>query len=154
MNLKKIRIYEDITQQEMADKIGISRSSYGMWEQEREFVPLKYLIIISDKFNYSLDYILGLTENLRYENSLKGLDRQTLAKRIKLIRRINDVTQETLAHILNVSISSISKYESGTNLPLTSYLIGFCNYFNISCDYLTGKIEEKIEVEKKVKVQN
>lgn len=151
MNLKKLRIYLDLTQKEMAEKIGVSRSSYGMWEQGREFIPLNTLIVISDTFDISIDYILDLTDTRQYKNSRRGLNKEVLARRIKFIRKINNTTQESLANSLNISLSSISKYENGINLPLTSYLIGFSKYYNISIDYLIGKIDEEIKLEKTIK---
>lgn len=144
--LKKIRIYADLTQQEIADIFGVSRSTYGMWEQGRDFVPLTHLIKYCDYFHLSLDYVLDFSDIKQYENEKEGIDPILLAKRIKLIRRLNNVTQKQLAQDLNITNSSISKYENGINLPLTSYLIAFCKYFNISSDYVTGRIEEEIKL--------
>ena len=97
-------------------------------------------------FQVSLDYVLGLGEIWEYPSS-RVIDPKLLAKRIKRIRRENDVTQDELANILNITRSSISKYENGINLALTSYIIGFCNYFHVSADFVTGKIDEEIKLD-------
>ena len=57
---------------------------------------------------------------------------------------LNDITQDELAKALNITRSSISKYENEVNLALTSYIIGFCKYFHVSADFVTGKIDEEI----------
>ena len=150
MRLKKVRIYADLKQREVAEILGVSRNSYNMWEREYDFIPLKQLDKFCNIFHVSLDYVLGFTEVWEYENS-KRIDSKLLAKRIKRIRRENDLTQDDLAKILNITRSSISKYENGINLALTSYIIGFCKYFHVSSDFVTGKIEEEIKLEVGVK---
>lgn len=146
MRLKKVRIYADLKQREVAEILGVSRNSYNMWEREYDFIPLKQLDKFCNIFHVSLDYVLGFTEVWEYENS-KRIDSKLLAKRIKRIRRENDLTQDELAKILNITRSSISKYENGINLALTSYIIGFCKYFHVSADFVTGKIDEEIKLD-------
>ena len=34
MKLKKVRIYADLRQQDVAKELGVSRNSYNMWELE------------------------------------------------------------------------------------------------------------------------
>mgnify|MGYP005770760733 CR=1 FL=1 len=89
-----------------------------------------------------MDYVLGFTDIKEYKNS-RPIEPNLLAKRIK---RENDLTQDKLSKILNITRSSISKYEHGVNLALTSYIIGFCKYFHISADFITGKIDEEITI--------
>lgn len=150
MRLKKVRIYADLKQREVAEILGVSRNSYNMWERENDLIPLRQLDKFCNIFHVSLDYVLGFTDVWEYENS-KRIDTKLLAKRIKRIRRENDLTQDELAKILNITRSSISKYENGINLALTSYIIGFCKYFHVSADFVTGKIEEEIKLEVGVK---
>lgn len=146
MRLKKVRIYADLKQREVAEILGVSRNSYNMWERENDLIPLRQLDKFCNIFHVSLDYVLGFTEVWEYENS-KRIDSKLLAKRIKRIRRKNDLTQDDLAKILNITRSSISKYENGINLALTSYIMGFCKYFHVSSDFVTGKIDEEIKLD-------
>lgn len=146
MRLKKVRIYTDLKQREVAEILGVSRNSYNMWEREYDFIPLKQLDKFCNYFQVSLDYVLGFSDTWEYPDN-KALDPKLLAKRIKRIRRENDLTQDELSKILNITRSSISKYENGINLALTSYLIGFCKYFQISADFVTGKIDEEIKLD-------
>lgn len=146
MRLKRVRIYADLKQREVAEILGVSRNSYNMWEREYDFIPLKQLDKFCTYFHVSLDYVLGFSDVWEYPDS-RSIDPKLLAKRIKRIRRENDLTQDELAKILNITRSSISKYENGVNLALTSYLIGFCKYFQVSADFVTGRIDEEIKLD-------
>ena len=145
MRLKKVRIYADLKQREVADILGVSRNSYNMWEREYDLIPLKQLDKFCNYFNVSLDFVLGFSDTWEYLDS-KPINPELLAKRIKRIRRENDLTQDDLANILNITRSSISKYENGVNFALTSYIIGFCKYFHVSADFITGKIDKEIKI--------
>ena len=57
--LKMIREESHLTQQQLADYSGISRSNIGTWERGRS-VPLPDgLIALADALNCSIDYLLG-----------------------------------------------------------------------------------------------
>ena len=74
------------------------------------------------------------------------IDYTLYPKRLKEIRKENKYTQAKLAKKLNTDNGVISRYESGKTLILTSFLVEYSNIFNISCDYLLGKIDEKIKL--------
>ena len=146
MRLKKVRVYADLNIKEVANMLGVSRNSYNMWEREYDIIPLRQLDKFCSIFHVSLDFVLGFTEVWNYPNSRDSINPELLAKRIKRIRREDDLTQDELAKILNITRSSISKYEHGINLALTSYIMGFCKYFHISADFVTGRIDEEITI--------
>lgn len=59
-------------------------------------------------------------------------------KRIKDLREDHDLTQETLAQILNITQRSYSHYENGDrNIPI-EILIKLADYYQTSVDYLIG----------------
>lgn len=69
-----------------------------------------------------------------------------IGKRIKLLRKEQDITQEKLAAYLNISYQAISKWENGTAYPDISLLPAIANFFGVTSDELLGlKGEEKTE---------
>lgn len=54
-NLRKIK---GITQEELADKIGISRQAVSKWESEQSIPDLDKVIAMSEYFDVTTDYIL------------------------------------------------------------------------------------------------
>lgn len=64
-------------------------------------------------------------------------------KRIGDLRIDNDLTQNKMADILNVSRNTYSKWELGyNNIPL-EMLDKFASYFNVSIDYITALTDKK-----------
>lgn len=59
-----------------------------------------------------------------------------LGESIRTLRKQHHMTQEDLANKLGVSISAISKWETGKNLPDTDILYKISSLFNISMDEL------------------
>lgn len=59
INLKTIRTEKKISQQKLADKIGVSRSTVAMWETAASQPDNEMLKKIADFFGVSIDYLLG-----------------------------------------------------------------------------------------------
>ena len=59
-------------------------------------------------------------------------------KRIKELRKLNNLTQTQLAEKLQTTQDTISLWELGKSYPDIESLIILCKIFNISADYLLG----------------
>lgn len=59
---KELRTKSGLTQQDMADKLQISRSSIGMYESGEREPSFELLESIADFFNVDMDYLLGRTD--------------------------------------------------------------------------------------------
>lgn len=56
---RKIREQSGLTQQQMADKLGVSRSAIGMYENGEREPNFETLELIADTFNVDMNYLLG-----------------------------------------------------------------------------------------------
>lgn len=139
--LKDIRIYEGLTQKDIAKILNIESKTYGLYENQFKAIPLYHLNTLSNYYNISIDYILGLSRNKNYSNykKIKEINRIDLGTNLKKFRTENKITLVKLANILNTSHSTLSAYEHGNTLILTSFLFQICKKYNISADYLLGK---------------
>lgn len=72
--------------------------------------------------------------------------------RIKILREENEVKQEELSKVLNISQTNVSKYETGKILLREDQIINLCNFFNVSADYLLGlsSIKNSTNTEKEI----
>lgn len=63
--------------------------------------------------------------------------------RIKELRTEMHKSLRDVANDLNISYSSLSKYERGDQQPSYETLIRIANYFNVTTDYLMGITNSK-----------
>ena len=59
-------------------------------------------------------------------------------RRIRDLREDSDLNQTTVAHMLGMSQTGYSKYETGENDIPTEVLIKLAEFYNTSIDYLLG----------------
>ena len=62
------------------------------------------------------------------------------------IREDLGLKQKDIANILNITQQSYSLWENGTKIIPLKHLNSLCNYYNVSMDYLIGRIN-KITIE-------
>ena len=60
--LKTERIFNKLTQQQMADKLGIAQNTYGKYEKGVTEPSYENLVKISDILDAPIDYLLGKTD--------------------------------------------------------------------------------------------
>ena len=68
--LRGMREDKDLTQQNMADLLGIERTMYRRYETGETEIPIRHLKTLCAFFGVSSDYLLGLSENLPYGHSV------------------------------------------------------------------------------------
>ncbi len=68
--------------------------------------------------------------------------------RLKIIREKRELTQRALAKELKISKSYYNYFETGERIIPIKRLNDFCNYFNVSFDYVLG-LDDKSIVSKK-----
>jgi transcriptional regulator with XRE-family HTH domain len=78
--LKSLRIEHELTQQDIADKLFVSRQAVSNWENNKNFPDLKSIVLLSELFQISLDDFLkgekALVKNI--EKELKKINPVTL----------------------------------------------------------------------------
>ena len=62
------------------------------------------------------------------------------ADRLKELRKKSNLTQKALAEIVGSSERGIQNYELENNKPTSDVLIKLADYFNVSTDYLLGRV--------------
>ena len=73
----------------------------------------------------------------------------TFAQRLKKERLNRGLKQSELAETLFLDRTSISKYETGKQIPETPTLEKLADFFQISVDYLLGKIDTPNNISQK-----
>lgn len=66
-NLKQIRKEHHLSQEELAEMVGVSRQAVSKWEQELGYPEVETLLQLSEKLNVSLDVLLARGTACRLE---------------------------------------------------------------------------------------
>lgn len=70
---------------------------------------------------------------------------------LKTLRREKGITQEQLAEILNVSGRTVSRWETGTNLPDLSILVKISEYYNVELKEILNGERKKETIDNELK---
>lgn len=66
--IKKYRLEAKLSQEELADKVYVSRQTISNWENDKNYPDIKSLVLISDIFHISLDNLIkGDLERMKKE---------------------------------------------------------------------------------------
>ena len=98
--IRKLRIDKGYSMQELADELGVTKSSVNMWENSNSIPKDNILIALSKMLNASIDYLLGnenmeekIPENkqLHYiQRNLEKLDEQRLKQAETILKTVFD----------------------------------------------------------------
>ncbi len=71
VKIKNARIEANLTQEQVANSLGVSRQTISNWETEKSFPDIINVVKMSDLYNVSLDYLLKGSESVsEYVNYL------------------------------------------------------------------------------------
>lgn len=137
--LRETRENLDLKQIDLTDLFGVTYSTISGWETGKDTIPLKQLIKYANKYNYSLDYLLGLTDkNIEYKDLKINL--YTLATNLRKKRKQYGKTQQQIADIINTSQSSYAHYENARYLMPLNFLYNLSKIYNdLSVDEMLGR---------------
>ena len=82
---------------------------------------------------------------LLYENSLKERDYAEPQSRIRNLRLERGFTISLFAKLMEISESSIARYEDGTRYPGKEVMNRMCQFFNVTPGYLMGYSDSRNE---------
>ena len=146
VNLRK---ENNLTQDELANKLNVSRQSISKWESGLSLPEISNLLLISEIFNCTIDSLL-LEETTPLEVPKESFE--TFGERLIYLRKKHHMSQELLADALEVSRQAIFKYEKNLIYPDLDKIIKISNLYNCSIDYLLKEKEnEACFIKNKVK---
>ncbi len=88
-NLMKLRKANNLTQEELAKKLGVARTTYSSYEQNRRMPDIDVQNKIADLFEVSLDYLHGRTDKKNYWE-LTGKDERSIQRDLQ--KMIDDLS--------------------------------------------------------------
>ena len=170
-NLKNARCNANLTQEDIAEKIGVSRQTVSNWENNKSYPDIISVIRLSDIYGISLDTLLKEDENM-----IKHLDESTnIVKSKNRLRKLLPVLVYTVIWVMCVLLFWLySGRDAGTYsifvfwgiLPVSTLIIsaisgkedfkpllkigivGFLSVMYMLCDYLTFSLLNMVSFDK------
>lgn len=91
--ITQLRKYQHLSQQELADKVGASRTIIGNYERDTNTPSIEVLLKLAKVFNVSVDFLIG-------EGKLSQYDKEVL-KRIEDIEGLDIETKQHLFFLID-----------------------------------------------------
>ncbi|MGI5848817.1 MAG: helix-turn-helix domain-containing protein [Christensenellales bacterium] len=124
--LRDLRISNNLTQQELASKLKISKSTVSMYENGKREPDIETFEIIADFFNVDINYLTGNVPVMPTYDIKK--------RRIEL-----DLSIEDMGKAVGVSKSTIQRWETGDFASMKRDQIPLlANVLEITAEELTG----------------
>lgn len=159
--LRSLRASINMTQKELADKLSISPSAIGMYEQNRRVPDTEMLLKIAFLFNVTTDYLLGISDIknssstnpiftqqiLSHEkDTIEGFQALTehnqdimIGRQLKQLRTLKKKSQQEVCSALNIEQSTLANYENDRRVPKIDILLKLADYYQCSLDQLLGR---------------
>jgi len=133
-NLKDCREDLEMTQDELGYVFGVKKATISNWENGYDVIPLNKLIKFCNLYDYSLDYVCGLSRSNTKYPKMNKVDKNVVGKKLKTLRKELKLTQQQIADECGISRATYCHYEIGMNLISTITLYTICKNHKISID--------------------
>ncbi len=114
-NFKKLRKNANLTQSELANKVGVRAAAISKWEKGITVPSLETLVALADFYGTSIDFILGRRNDGDLHNSMQTLSEKQ-KELLPLIQMLNDRqcqrTYDYLSGMLDVSAEEQKKWQA------------------------------------------
>ncbi len=140
---EELRLDYEKRQGDIANVLSVKRNTYSKWENYINDMPIEKSNELSNYYNSSLDYLLGLSNNRNYVTERNTIDFEKLSKRLLETRKKRKITQDALGDKLGFNQRTYAHYEKGDRIPTTLKLLIIAQYYDISVDYLVGRTDSK-----------
>lgn len=78
-------------------------------------------------------------------------------KRIRELREDNDKTQQQIADLIKVKLTTYRRWELGERTIPTNYVVVLADFYNVSADYILGRTDNpkmNTNINKQVNITN
>lgn len=140
MNLRRLRLSANMTQQQLADAIGVDRAAVSQWESGTAYPRMGKAMKLCDLFGVSLDQLVGYREDVSAAAGEIGWS-------IRSFREERGMTQRQLGEIAGVSGMAVSQWENGRAVPRMGAIQRMSDYFRVPKSRIMGDSVEYFAVD-------
>ena len=138
---EELRSNMEKRQGDIAEILNVKRNTYSKWENEINDMPVEKANILSNYYKVTFDYMLGLTRNNIFVDKDLFIDWDLFTERLVKLRKDAKLSQEQVSEKLGFAQQTYSHFEVGDRRPTTLKVLIISQYFNVSSDYLIGRVD-------------
>ncbi len=135
-NLAELLDERKISVEELAESVDIDPSEIYRYLRKDYLPKLSNVVKIADKYNYSVDYLLGL---VHFPQNVSFKPTPPFAQRFKFILDDKGITRYRLSKESKISINRIDDWYNGKFLPSVDKAVSLAKHLDCSVDYLLGR---------------
>lgn len=139
--IKQLRIENEYTQKELADKIGLTPKMISFYENEERVPPIDIVLKLIIIFNVTSDYLLGISDNRQNPEDYEwrySHEEKRLGKILSNYRRKNNLSQKDFAKLLNITEKLEMQIEIGIHTPSWKLIKKISDITKYEVDFITG----------------
>lgn len=129
--LKTLRQEYNLSQQELADKIGISKSSINMYERGEREPGIETVKRIADFFNVDVDYLFGVSDIKKRREFKVTRTNKSIAHNIRHHREQANLSQKEFADLLGIDETVVADLESSKSTLKKDMLYKICDVLHL-----------------------
>lgn len=137
----ELRKENGMTQTDLANLIGISRSALSLYEIEKREPDIKILDKLASLFNVQVDYLIGRSDIRFPEEDLEWRYPHVNNRLGEILHNYysqNSLSENNFAEQLDISLELLTQLESGTHNPSLKLLKKISDVTGYDIDFLTG----------------
>lgn len=105
--IAQLRIERDMTQQQLADALGIAQQTLGNYETGRSRLPISLLPVLTDRLAVSLDDLLG--QSTRASRAKKPGPIPKLQQQLEQLSQLPKAQQKFVSQMLDTVLQQTSR---------------------------------------------
>ncbi len=106
LNIKYLRKVRNLTQDQLADKIGVNRAMIGSYEEGRAVPKLPALQILSHYFNVSIDSLVNIDLSTESNSAGETQNIDSVGKNLRILTTLVDRNDKELITLVPVKASA------------------------------------------------
>jgi len=149
LRYEELRLDSEKKQGDIAEILCVKRNTYSKWENLINDMPLEKCNELANYYKTTLDYVLGLSNKRILVDTPLFVDWNIISERLCELRCLSKLTEKELSNKIGFAQTTYSQYETGKRRPTTMKLLSIAQYYNVSIDYIVGRTNNKIIINKK-----
>lgn len=107
--LKELRLLDNLTQYELAEKVNTSRSNIANYENNKNMPSMEILVKMCEIFDCSMDYLIGLSSDIKTDKRFTDKKQSRLEQILELVNELSIQEANYLIKQLNKAKIYIEK---------------------------------------------